>query len=230
MGPERLTRPEYVRMGQDFERLASAFGVRLDLAAHADVRLLASCIEPIDQAIDDTLDASERQQASWAIIDGLRSSGPLDGPLGLGRTLEQLREMLVRRDITERFCLLAEQTLENTERVRRCTSRDELVARVVHEGRLTASMALLVAGLGRDGAFARFLLAVSEPANLVDKLVDARADARRGEIALAADARLHARLAVEIVRRLPALVGLHPRPAQMLAWGASSTLALALGR
>jgi hypothetical protein len=222
-----VTRPEYARMGADFERLAGAFGVRLPPDVRDDVRLLAACIECVDRVIDATDDAAERARLGASIVRALRDGDPVDlQDAGLRGRMAELRALVVRRGVSAAFARLAAEVLDNTERARACSSRDEYIERVVHEGRLAARMALLVAGDTCAGDFARFLLAVAEPANLVDKLVDARGDAARGEIALAPDVRLHARLVVEILRRLPALLRIHPRPAWLLAWGASSTLGL----
>jgi hypothetical protein len=229
-------------MGADFERLAAAFGVRLSPRARDDVRRLAACIECVDRVIDATDDAAERSRLSASIVRALRGGRErdvdLDSALDLDLDLDprrtelrariaELRAIVTRRGVSAAFAGLAAEVLSNTEAARACASHDEYVERVVREGRLTARMAMLVAGEDCEGEFGRFLLAVAEPANLVDKLVDARGDAARGEIALAPDLRLHARLVVEVLRRLPALLRMHPRPGWLLAWGASSTLGLA---
>ena len=216
-------------MGEDFARLAAPFGLRLAPALRDDVRLLADCIECVDRIIDATDDPAERRRTAVAIVRSLRTGEPFTSRhADLRACMSELRALVERRRIAPAFAGLAEEVLENTEGVRACSSHDEYVERTAREGRLAASMALLVAGDACSSAFARFLLALAEPANLVDKLVDARADAARGEIALAPDAKLHARLTAEVLRRLPPLLRLHPRPAWLLAWGVRSTLGLAL--
>ena len=222
-----MTRPEYVRMGSDFERIARAFGLELEPAVCADVRLLAACIDCVDRAIDGIREGDERRGVAATIIEALRTGdGALIGDGELRAGVMALYGIIARRGITGEVVQLAEDALDNTEKARTCTSREEYVARTVREGRLTVSMALLVGGRIHDDSFRRFMLAVAEAANLVDKLVDARGDAARGEISLAPSIGLHARLAAEVLRRLPALVRLHPAPVSLLAWSARSAIGL----
>ena len=67
--------------------------------------------------------------------------------------------------------------------------------------------------------FARFFRALSEVANLVDKLHDVRGDRSRGEIAVAPGLALHLRLLAAFAVRLPALLRLSLRPLQLISWG-----------
>ena len=215
-------------MASDFARLAAAFGHVVSARTLRDVRELTACIDEVDRAIDTTPEPGDRRRIREAILASLRSGVESGMSVELAARVAALRDILRARGVVERFALVAAEALDNTERARMCRSNDEYVARTVREGQLTATMALLVAGpASLHGSFERFLLAVAEPANLVDKLVDARGDAMRGEIAIRADLRLHLRLASEVLRRVPALVRLHPRPAAMLAWGARSALGLA---
>ena len=95
--------------------------------------------------------------------------------------------------------------------MRHAVRADVYIAAVVREGHLTAALALLVAGPACGRPFRRFFFRLGGPANVVDKLLDARGDFARGELRLRPGLALHARLAASIALRAPALFASHPR-------------------
>ncbi len=218
-------RPEYAHLARDFERLVADFGEAIPDAVRMDVMTLMAAIECIDRIVDALPARCDRERVGAEVLRALRGGAPAPewGEELRART-EELRAVLVRRDVVERFVAIASDALDNAERLRACTTHDEYVARIVAEGRMTTQLALAVAGDVGGDAFERFFVSLGEPANLVDKLRDVRGDAARGEIALSPGTALHVRLAVEIVRRVPALLRLHPRPLWLLRWAATYLL------
>src|SRR5262249_61640626 len=89
----------------------------------------------------------------------------------------------------------AKRALANSERMRKTRDPRAYIACVEEEGRLTVAMMLAIVGPWCSPPFERFLRRVSELANLVDKLIDARGDFARAEMALRPGVRAHARLA-----------------------------------
>jgi hypothetical protein len=226
-------RPEYARLGRDFVRVARGFGIALEEQARRDVAQLAAAIEHIDRVLDAIDARGERDAFGAALVLALRT-GDARAMNAWGEELtarvRALHETLARRCAVERFARVTDEALANVEALRAATTRDAFVACVVLEGRLTAEMALLVAGDACTDAFRRFFVALGEPANLVDKLLDARDDYARGEMTLAPSLHLHARLALEIAHRVPRLCATYPRPMWLVAWGAGYLLAPGEGR
>jgi len=214
-------RPEYLRLARDFERLVADFGGPLEGTVREDVITLMAAIECIDRVVDVLPERSDRERLGADVLRALRHGcSPPDWDDELRARTAELRAVLVRRDVVAPFLAIARDALHNAEGLRECLTHDEYVARVAAEGRMTTQLALTVAGGACGDDFARFFTSLGEPANLVDKLRDARGDAARGEIVLRPGPSLHVRLAAEILRRLPGLLRLHPRPFWLLAWGA----------
>jgi hypothetical protein len=112
---------------------------------------------------------------------------------------------------------MAEEFFAVTERMRRATSIPSYVDACCREGVLAAELALLVVPEA-NARLRAFMIRIAEAANLFDKLVDAQADHRGGELALRPGVWFHLRLAGELMRRLPAAVAAHRRPLALLAW------------
>jgi hypothetical protein len=215
-----VIRPEYVRLADELPALARQFGCALPSDVAADVRAFTLALECIDRVLDDIADASARAALSRAVVDGL--DGAIDAvAVGdeLRAHLERLAALLARRRLLPSFRRLGARALANTERIRTTTSAREFIACVRLEGRLTVELTLLVAGPHLDGDCARFLRGVAELCNLYDKLKDARGDFRRGEMALAPSARLHARLLGALLRSVPTAARLHPNFGGFVRWG-----------
>jgi hypothetical protein len=104
------------------------------------------------------------------------------------------------------------------------------VSAVELEGRLTAALALAIAGDVCTARFRRFFFRLAAPANLVDKILDAREDHARGEIVIAPNLALYATLALALTRRVVALLLTAPRPILLARLGLRYLVAAALGR
>jgi hypothetical protein len=213
-------RPEYARLARDFTRLTRGFGIDLPDTVRADIAELASALELTDRLLDAIDEPSRRAAFGEALLSALEgtTAGAAAFSPDLAAAMARLHGRLAGRTIRERFIAVVAEELQTCERMRATTDLDQFVACVVREGRLTGTLALLVAGEECTEAFARFFLRLSEAANLTDKFLDARGDHARAEMALAPTLRLYARLAWEILRRAPALVLGYPRPLWLVGW------------
>jgi hypothetical protein len=144
----------------------------------------------------------------------LRGDVPPRGELGA------LRAVIVRRGIVARFVALTEAALANTERMRGALTAADYIARCELEGLILVDLTALVLGDPGERVIA-FLYAIARPANLWDKLVDARADFANGELAIRPGLGFHVRLATRLVATLTPAVRAHPRPRYLAAWLAS---------
>jgi hypothetical protein len=232
-------RAEYAKLASDLPALARQFGCAPGAQVLRDLADFALALECIDRRLDDLAAAEDRRRLGDELLRRLRApTAPCPGDdmpadvdldLDLSERADRLARILASRGhgITDAFCRLAERALANTERMRSVRESAAYVACVEHEGRLTVEMTLLLLGDQVSPAFGAFLRAIAEMANLLDKLIDARADHRRGELALRPGAALHARLALAFLRRVPAAIARHPRPHRFLAWGCGWALFLA---
>jgi hypothetical protein len=179
-------------------------------------------MECIDRVLDAIPLAYDRRAFSDALLAGLDAEGPTQR-LGdeLAPHVGGLRAMLVRLGVGARFVTLATEALRNTEEMRTTDSVANWLACVRREGVLTVEMALCFIDRHTTPSFVAFFRSVAELGNLFDKLVDARADHRRGEMALRPGVLVHARLLGAVVRRVPRAASLHPRLPTFFSWAFS---------
>jgi hypothetical protein len=213
-------RPEYERLARDFPALAAHFGIRVDAALAGELIDLIGVFEAVDRHVDAVEDAAARAALTAAIVRALgdeATPGPeLHGELGA--SIAALRRLTARAPAAVVECV--ERFFARSETLRTTTCARTFVQAVVDEAAPACELALLVAARVADAEFARFFAVLAEVANLVDKLHDVRGDRRRGEIAVRAGTRLHARLAAAFVVRCATLLRLSPRPLRLVVWGA----------
>jgi hypothetical protein len=209
-------RPEYARLATDFIRLAAMFGITLDAVSKRDVATLAASLEWVDRVMDAMPTRAERERFGARALAAVTY-----GDRHVHEALTALHEVIVRRRVVEPFARVVKEELVIGEAMRHAIDPRTFIACVAREGALTTEMALLASGLESHAAFARFFRVLGEPANFVDKLIDVRRDYARGEIRVRPTWLLRVRIAREIVRRLPRLVMSSPRPAWVIAWGAT---------
>jgi hypothetical protein len=213
-------RPEYRKLAVDLPVLAESFGCTLPASARADLLVFTLTLECIDRLLDAIADADERARFGEALLAALADERAGEAlPSELRAHLDQLRPVLARTGARQRLVALGTDALANTERMRVTRDTGEYLARVRAEGRFTVEMALLFVEPWLSPACRAFLRSVAEMGNLVDKLKDARGDFRRGEMAVAPDVLLHARLLASILKRVPAAAALHPRLLGFVRWG-----------
>ena len=212
-------RPEYERLGRDFPALAAHFGIRVDAALAGELVELIGVFEAVDRHVDSINDAAARAELAASIVRAIRDEAALDGELGA--SLAALRRLTARGGALPAGVVgSVERFFARSETLRTTTCARTFVQAVVEEAAPACELALLVAARVSDAEFARFFAVLSEVANLVDKLHDVRRDRRRGEIAVRAGTRLHARLAAAFLVRCALLLRLAPRPLSLIVWGA----------
>lgn len=220
-------RPEYGVLAHEFVTLAGDFGHRIEPELCLDIARLAAAMECIDRHVDDVAcDAS--RTALWTSIFALLARGEVDLGLPLATrasrdelhgAVQRVRDLAVRRGVLPRMLRIVKKEIATSEALRHTRDARVYVRAVVREGRLTAALALVVAGRACGPAFRRFFFRLGGPANVVDKLNDASADHSRGEIRVDPGLGLRARLAVAIALALPALFAAHPRKARIVDLG-----------
>jgi hypothetical protein len=213
-----FVRPEYAMLANEFALLAAEFDHDVDHALRHDIARLASSIEHIDRFVDELPDAAERL-ALWQGILRVLDGEDVHLPEALARATRDLRALGEERHVCDRIRRIVAKEVPTSETIRYTTSARRFVEAVLREGRLTAALALVVAGPACGRPFRKFFFRLAGPANLVDKLLDVRGDHARGEMALPPTMRLHVRLAGELLVRAAALVPSHPRPWRLALLG-----------
>src|SRR5262249_15688787 len=190
-----------------------------------DVETFTLAMECVDRLLDGIADPRARRAFGDAVMAALEESAPPgtacspDFTPELEARLFALPELLPRRRMGERFCQWARQALSNTALIRTTGCRRQFVAAVEIEGRLTVELTLTLLEGHSTEAFVGFLRSLAELCNLADKLLDARGDFERGEMACRPGLGLHALLAVALLRRLPGAARRHPRLGGFGTWG-----------
>jgi hypothetical protein len=211
-------RAEYFTLARDFRALASQFGFSVEPALERDLICLMAAFEAIDRHVDARSDREERARLEQSIVAAVEmDDAALDDELRA--RLGELRAILPPGGARFVAGSLA-RFFAHSEELRTTTDPSRYLRAVLDEAARASEMTLLIAARLADARFTRFFGVLSEVANLVDKLHDVRGDRRRGEIAVAADAALHARLAAAFAARAARLLLLAPRPLKLVAWGA----------
>lgn len=107
-------------------------------------------------------------------------------------------EIFARYDQPEYFISRASRIFEIAELLRSVRCRRAYISLVCEEGRCFLEMFLPIFAVHATPEFMRWFPHVAEVGNLVDKLVDARADYRRGEMQIQPNLTHHAVLLREI--------------------------------
>lgn len=212
-------RPEYAALAAEFELLAVPFGDRVDDRLRADIARLARAIERIDRVVDEAPDDDVRR-AHWRfVLDGM--NGELDAtvPRDLREGAGELRAIGQERAVLSRLRRIVAKEATTSEAMRVACSPRAFVPLVLREGRLTAALALVIAGPACSRRFRRFFFRLGGPANLIDKIKDAKDDHARGEIRLAPSLFLYVRLFASLLARSVVLMTSHPKPASIVALG-----------
>lgn len=212
-------RPEYAALAAEFERLALPFGDRVDDRLRADIARLAGAIERIDRVVDDATDDEQRRTLWRRVVDRMDGAGDDVLPNDLRTGADELRAIGVERDVLPRLRRIVVKEAKTSEAMRIARSSSAFVPLVLREGRLTAALALIIAGPACSRPFRRFFFRLGGPANLVDKIKDAKDDHGRGEIQLSPSPGLYLRLFVSLVARSIALMTSHPRPLSLVTLG-----------
>jgi len=222
--PGASVRCEYFKLPRDLAALTSSFGIALPSHVQRDAAVLTFSIECADRLLDAIPQASRRARFSASVVSCLRGEGFFNDDLTpeLAGWLAQLREAAERRRVLGAFCQIVRELLANSEVMRTTPRHGGFIECAVREGRLMVELLLLILADVSTPPFDCFMLRLSEPANLGDKLRDAGRDFRRGEMALRPTLTFRARLVYEILRRTFSLGILYAGHGRLLRWGIQS--------
>ena len=121
--------------------------------------------------------------------------------------------------MSEPFHHICAKIFLNSEAMRATCDPAQYVEFAAKEGRLIVELLLLILTHVSTPDFNRFLRGVSEPANLGDKLRDAKRDHALGEIAIQPGLRFHARLGWAMLWRTFALATSCLGNVGVILWG-----------
>jgi hypothetical protein len=217
-------RREYLKLPRDLETLTRNFGIALSHDEQTDTAALAFSIECVDRLLDAIPQASERSVFSDAVVNRLAGSAFDERNLTpeLSLWLSRLEQVLCARQVRIPFCRIVRRLLDNSEIMRTTRSPAGFVDCACREGRLMVELLLLILGRTATTRFRNFMRRLSEPANLGDKLRDARHDYARGELAIRPGPFFYLRLTAELFKRTLTLATLCRGNSRLLAWGIKS--------
>jgi hypothetical protein len=136
--------------------------------------------------------------------------------------LARLKEVAERHHVHAEFREITCELLCNSEQMRTTQSDSRFVDCAVREGQLMVELLLLILAEVSTPSFADFMRRLAGPANLGDKLRDARCDYQRGEITIRPTWKFRARLACEMSSRVLRLTGFCIGNARLMTWGICS--------
>lgn len=139
--------------------------------------------------------------------------------------LARLKEVAQRHHVHVQFCEIIRELLCNSEQMRTTQSDARFVDCAVNEGQLMVELLLLILADVSTPSFADFMRCFAGPANLGDKLRDARRDYQCGEITIRPTWKFRARLACEMFLRVLRLGPHCACNARLLTWGIRSAFA-----
>jgi hypothetical protein len=210
-------RPEYPAMVTQFVALAADFGETIPEEAIGDLERLAASIECIDRTVDGIADDAHRG-AAWArVLDVLEADDATPARNELDRASLELRDLAVSRGVLARVARIMRKESRVAETMRRTEDERTYVGCTLREGRLGAALTLVL--VGGTPPFRRFFYRLGGPANVIDKLVDVRADHAAGEIRVRPRPAVYARLVVALLRHIPVLLASHPGWGRILCMG-----------
>lgn len=212
-------RIEYSWLAEEARFLVSTFGFEMSAQSWRDHDRLMDGCESLDRIVDGAPD-DVRADLADDVIGALRQGRP-DGfqlEQELTRQVWILADIFARYSTPSFFIDRAERIFQIAEEIRITDCLDAYVALVCEEGRCFLEMFLPIFEVHATDEFLHFFPEVAEVGNLVDKLVDARADFRRGEMRLNPGVGHHARLLREIAWRGREAFVRFPRRAKLFTW------------
>ena len=218
-------RQEYLNLPRDLRELARGFNLDLPLDCQQDAAILVFAIECVDRILDSLPDPVERAQFAADVLAVLeRKTSTPNNPLApeVRERLSQLHEVIHRRDISGSFCRITRRILRNSEQMRTTRRSVFYIEAALAEGRWMVELLLLILGDAVTPRFREFMRQVAGPANLGDKLRDARQDFTLGELAIKPGFMLHLRLGCGMLWRIMALALRFCAYRRVLTWGLKS--------
>ena len=219
-------RSEYLNLPKDLRILTRCFGIALPAQARHDATVLIFSIECLDRHLDVIPGREGRARFSAAVLASLngeaRSTDCGGLPPELRGWLTRLEEVAARCKASRRFCLIAADLLSNSETMRTTRDSECYIGCAVREGGWIVELLLLVIGRNTTPGFDQFMRRLAGPANLVDKLRDAKVDYAHGEIGIRPTVWFRWRLSCAMLRRTLLLARFCMGNATLLRWGIQS--------
>ncbi|MFA5508725.1 MAG: hypothetical protein WC314_17230 [Vulcanimicrobiota bacterium] len=212
-------RAEYKWLAEEARYLTSNFGFTLPEESWLDHDRLMDGCECLDRKVDGSPDEI-RPSLTGRILQALRGGSPGDSMFDaeLSTQIEYLVDIFERYGPAEYFLSRAEGIFGISEEIRATSDRKHYVELVCREGRYFLEMFLPIFERHATAEFMKFFPSVAEVGNLVDKLVDARADYRRGEMLLYPGVPHHLSLLKEITSRGWEAFRLFPNRTGLFVW------------
>ena len=205
--------------------MARGFNLDLPLDRRRDAAILVFAIECVDRILDSLPAPAGRAQFSANVLSSLEGNAAASAhllPAEVRLRLSQLHEVIHRRNIAGSFCRITRRILRNSERMRNTRCPAFYIESALAEGRWMVELLLLVLGGEVTPRFREFMRQVAGPANLGDKLRDARRDFFSGELAIKPGLVLHLRLGCGMLWRVLALAFRFCAYRRVLTWGLKS--------
>ena len=215
-------RADYLNLPRDLVELARGFNLELPPDRQRDATTLVFAIECVDRILDGITAATDRAQFALDVLAALEGNIPVALAREPCERLRELREMIQRRNISDAFYRITGRILRNSEQMRATRSAAFYVLAAVREGRWMVELLLLTLGDSVTPRFRAFMWQVAGPANLGDKLRDARCDFALGELAIKPGLMLHLRLGCGMLWRICALAVCFCAYRRILTWGLKS--------
>ena len=182
-------------------------------------------IECVDRILDSFPKATDRAQFAadvLTVLEGKTTAADDALSAEVRARLSQLHEVIHRRNIAGSFCRITRRILRNSEQMRTTRRSAFYVQGALAEGRWMVELLLLILGSTVTPRFREFMRQVAGPANLGDKLRDARHDFTLGELAIKPGLGLHLRLGCGMSWRIVALAYRFCAYRRVLTWGLKS--------
>ena len=219
---EPSVRTDYLNLPRDLLELARGFNLELPPDRQRDAATLVLAIECVDRILDSFPGVAERAQFASDVLSALEGKTPCSLAPEPHQRLWRLREIIQRRNIGIPFCHITARILQNSEQMRATRHSAFYVLAAVREGRWMVELLLLTLGDSVTPRFGAFMRQVAGPANLADKLRDARCDFALGELAIKPGLMLHLRLGCGMLWRICALAVRFCAYRKILTWGLKS--------
>lgn len=215
----RKVRVEYGWLARETRSIVSTFGFEMSPQTWLDHDLLMDGCECLDRRVD-SCPEGVRQRLAGDVITALRarSHEGFEPDEELHRQLYQLDAIFHRYQDPEYFIWRCERIFAIAEEIRLTTERSVYVDLVCEEGRCFLELFLPLFAVHATPEFMTWFPSVAEVGNLVDKLVDARADYRRGEMLIPPDLAHHCSLLGHIARKGVGAFALFPNRLRLFGW------------
>jgi hypothetical protein len=166
----------------------------------------------------------DRRAALWQTVLRTLAAcevGAGEGDDELALAAADLRNLAAEKGARARVARIMRKEARVAEQMRATADPSTYARCALREGRLGAALTLAVAPPRSRGAsaFRRFFYRLGGPANVLDKIVDLRADYAAGEIRLRPGVRAYGRLFLALARAAPNAVFAHPQSIRIVMLG-----------